>query len=321
MASAWTAATRSEESPQVFRSRTDLVTVTATIVDRAGRPVTTLAREDFTVLEDGTRQDVAFVSAGEKAPISIGLVVDTSGSMGDKIDDVEDALSHFVATVTERDEVFVTTFADRVEPVLAFTGPSEPLRSAVTRLRPGGGTVLYDAVIDGIDRLSRGAHEKKALLLVTDGSDSDSRASGGDAERASARSDALLYAFGIGHGRRGSFGHDSFGHNPFGHNRFGRGQGVAREDAVDIGVLRRLADPTGGRAYLLEQAHSSGRDLIDEAVAEVARELRQQYTIGYYTTNEARDGKFRRIEIRVPNRDYTVRVRGGYWAPAGDARH
>jgi Ca-activated chloride channel family protein len=303
-----------QDPAPVFRSRTDLVTITATITDRSSRRVTGLRREDFTITEDGTPQEIAFFGTGDDTPASIGLVVDVSGSMVDKIDDVRDALVHFIGTLTAGDEVFITSFADSVDVDIEFTRDADRLRRAVRGLRANGGTALYDAVIDGVERLARGSHQKKALLIVSDGNDTNSAASRREAERAVVRSETLVYAFGIGHGARGSFGHDLLGHD-----RFGRAP-ARQADAVDLGVLRDFAEPSGGRAYLLEDAHRDGRDLIDEAVAEMASELRQQYTLGYYPTSATADGKFRRVQVRVSKPDIRVRTREGYWARSNSAR-
>ena len=305
---------RAQEQP-VFRSRTELVTLTATVTDRSGGRVTRLRQEDFTIFEEGVQHEVAFFGAGDDTPTSIGIVIDVSGSMVDKIDDVRDALVHFIATLRADDEVFITSFAQGVDVDVEFTRDADRLRRAVGRLRANGGTALYDAVIDGVDRLARGRHPKKALLIISDGNDTDSAASRRDAERAVVRSESVVYAFGIGHGSRGSFGHDVFG----GHGGVG-GRRAPQLDAVDLGVLRDLAEPAGGRAYLLEDAHRDGRDLVDEAVAEVASELRQQYTLGYYPTNPATDGKFRRVQVRVAKPDYRVRAREGYSARSDQAR-
>ena len=295
-----------QQEEQVFRSRTDLVNITATIVDRTGRSVTNLRREDFTILEDGKPQEIAFFGSGADTPLSIGLVVDTSGSMIDKIDDVEDALAHFMTTLREQDEAFVMTFANVPDIWLEFTGPSDRLRRSVRNFVPNGGTALYDAVVDAVDYVARGRNTKKALLLLTDGNDTSSSSSRRDADRAIDRSEALVYALGIGHGSRGSFGHPVFG------GGFG-GFGGHDEDTVDMGVLRGLADASGGQSILLEDAHRGGVDRIDQAVTEVATELRQQYTIGYYPPAPGKKGDFHRIEIKLTNRDYKVRARRGYW--------
>jgi len=121
------------------------------------------------------------------------------------------------------------------------------------------------------------------------------------------RSEVLVYALGIGHGERGSFGHDVLG------NIFGR----QTKDEVDMKVLNTFAGATGGRAYFLENAHRGGRDLIDEAAAEVANELKQQYTLGYRPTNRNRDGSFRQIKVEATDKSLQVRTKRGYYAPRG----
>lgn len=285
---------------QTFRSETDLVILTATVTDRAGKRISTLQRESFAVFEDGVRQEVAFFGAGDVTPVSIAIVVDTSGSMVDKIDGVEDAVKHFLTTIKPEDEIFILKFNDRVELVAAFSGQRERLfRRAVENLRASGGTALYDAVAEGLEAVTQGIHKKKAVILLTDGNDTASQISRRDATELASSSEVLVYGLGIGHGERGSFGHLSFGHS----------------DTVDIRVLEGFSNVTGGRAYMLDDAHRGGVDRIDEAVREVASELRQQYTLGYYPTNAKKDGGYRRIKVETTNRDYRVRTRAGYRAP------
>ena len=285
---------------QIFRSETDLVTLTATVTDTAGKHVANLQKRDFAVFEDGVRQEVAFFGSGDVTPVSIAIVVDTSGSMVDKLDDVEDAIKHFLRTIKPEDEIFILRFNERVELVAAFTGQREQLfRRALGNLRANGGTALYDALAEGLDTVANGIHKKKAVLLLTDGNDTASQMSRRDASELASSSEVLVYSLGIGHGERGSFGHLSFGH----------------PDTVDIRVLEGFSTVTGGRAYMLEDAHRGGVDRIDEAVREVASELRQQYTLSYYPTNAKKDGRYRRIKVETTNSRYRVRTRAGYRAP------
>lgn len=284
---------------QTFRSKTDLVNVTATVVDNNGMPVLGLDRQDFAVFEDGKPQTIQFFTA-EAQPISVALVVDTSGSMVDKIDDVRDAVLHFIDTLQPDDEVFLLRFSTDVQ-VLTEPGDNrDRTRRAIDRLRPNGGTALFDAVVEGLDELRHGRHQKKALLLITDGNDNSSRIRQRDAVEAARRAEVLVYGLGIGHRDRGSFGHGLFD----------------QPDRVDIGLLERLSEPTGARSYLLEQAHRKGVDLVDHTVQQIGQELRQQYSVGYYSTNTAADGTFRKITVTVSRRDVRVRAKSGYVAPS-----
>jgi len=289
--------------PPVFRAETEAVLVTATVVNRDGRAVTDLRREELRVFEDGAPQEIAQFHTDAEAPLSAVVVVDTSGSMVDKLEDVEDALRHFVDLLRPMDEVAMVRFNNVVEVVATAEEGRDRIGRHIGRLFASGGTALYDAVIEGLEHARRGRHRKKALVVITDGNDTSSRRHEDDAIAAVRRSEVLVYALGIGHGERGSFGHDLFG---------GR---LGRQDEVDIRTLRRLAEPTGGRAYELENAHRGGVDLIDKAVVEIAQELRVQYTIGYYPTNTRKDGKFRRLAIETTRPGLTVRARSGYWAP------
>ena len=296
------------QAAQVFRSTTDLVNVWATVTDRSGRVVPTLTADAFTVKDEGVPQEIAFFRSEDDTPISVAIVVDTSGSMIDKLADVQDALRHFIRLLRPEDEVFLLRFSDDVEHIAA-PGERDRLEQRIRGLRAIGGTALFDAAREGADTVSRGQHSKRVVLLITDGNDTNSRSSRRDAVDGITRSEALVYAVGIGHGERGSFGHDIFG-------RGGHGSGVTRgrptDDRVDAGTLRNLAEPTGGRHYVLEQAHQGGRDLIDEAVQEIAQELRHQYTLGYYPSQPQPDGKFRRITVETSDRSLKVRARRGY---------
>lgn len=278
-----------------------LVTLTATIEDRSGRPVTNLRKEDFVVYEEGAPQQISVFHDDERVPVSVGILFDTSGSMVDKIDDVQDAVEHFVRTTNPEDDIFLIEFNRRTRLVEDFTGDRERLRRAIGSLRPGGATALYDAVAEGLQHLQAGKHKKKALLLITDGNDTSSDASLREVVATAQQSEALIYAMGIGHGERGVFGHL---------------RGIFK-DEVDVDVLRQLAQITGGRAILVEGEHRrGGADVIDQSAQEVGAELRGQYTLGYYPTNRAKDGSYRRIRIEVRNPQYVVRTRPGYFAPA-----
>lgn len=293
-----------QPAPQVFRAETEAVVVTVTAVDRQGRHVTDVRREELRVFEDTVPQEIAQFEADAETPISLVLVVDTSRSMVDKLEDVADALGHLLDLTRPEDELTLMRFSGFVEVIAAAGEDRLRFRSALGRLRADGGTALYDAVVDGVEHARRGRHRKKALVAITDGNDTASGRDFGEARDAVRRSEVLLYALGIGHGTRGTFGHAPFGHDS-----------LARPDEVDLRTLRGLAEPSGGRAYRLEQAHRGGVDLVDQAVVDIVRELRLQYTIAYYSTNTRKDSKFRRIKVETTRPGVTIRARAGYWAP------
>ena len=282
----------------VFRTGTELVTLSATVTDAAGRNVVGLTKEDFTVEDNGLRQDIAFFGSGEDTPMSLVLAVDVSGSMEDKIDGVQDALTHLLARLKRDDEVAMITFHGDVNVVARFDEERNKVARAIRGLRPSGGTALYDAIGDALRLVATGRQPKRAVLLLTDGNDTASRRRVGEIVEAVVRSEAIVYCLGIGHGGRGSFGHG--------------GSGGA--DEIDAATLRLFSDRTGGATYVLEQAHEAGRDRIDEAIAILSRELREQYTLGYYPT--ARDSGSRQLVVRARDSAYRVRSRSAIQAPA-----
>lgn len=291
--------------PPVFKAGTDLVTLTATVVDRDGRPVAKLRKEDFRILDDGKPQDISFFQVGEELPLTLVIAIDTSGSMVDKIDDVGDAVEHLLRRAKPEDEVFLLRFSDEAELLVERAAPSDrDLRRTIGGLQAVGSTALYDAVVEGLETAQRGKHRKKVLLVITDGNDTSSRIGRRQAMEAARGAEVLVYCLGIGHGERGSFGHGPLG----------------RPDRVDIDTLLDLAEPSGGRAYLLEEPHRGGADLIDNAVAEIGQELRQQYTLGYYPNVSSEDRSYRRIKVETTNPALEVRTRKGYWAPASTKR-
>jgi len=287
------------QKEEPIRLATDLVTLTATVFDDKGRAVANLKKEDFAVFEDDTRQDLSFFSCDERTPVSIGIIFDTSGSMVDKLDGVQDAVKHFVETTKPSDEIFLIRFSSDVKLVCDFTDQKARLRKCIDNLEANGSTALYDAIFEGLQKVRRGRNKKKALLVITDGNDTSSDNGYRETLDLAKKSEILVYCLGIGHGERGVFGHLLGGD----------------KDAVDINVLSSFSDATGARSYLLEgEHHKGGVDRIDQAVLEVSSELRQQYSLGYYPTNKKKDGSYRAIKVRLTRPGYTARTRKGYWA-------
>ncbi|HJT69346.1 MAG TPA: VWA domain-containing protein [Terriglobales bacterium] len=289
----------SEESPPI-KVDVSLVNLTATVTDDDGHAVAGLNQEDFQVYEDSVLQDTSVFHNDDRVPVSVGIVFDTSGSMVDKIDEVQDAVIHFIETTNHEDDIFLLQFNSYTSLVEDFTDDRQKLRKAVGRLQPGGSTALYEALVEGLQHLQGGKHKKKALLLITDGNDTSSQVTLKEAVATAQQSEAIIYALGIGHGERGSFGHLL---------------GIFK-DTVDVNALRAVTNATGGRTFLLEGAHHhNGVDQIDKACQEVGSELRLQYTLGYYPKNKAKDGTYRKVRITTKSAKYAVRTRGGYFAP------
>ena len=287
--------------PSTIKVETDLVSLTATVLDRGDRPIVDLEKADFALYENGVAQDIAIFQK-EDVPVSLGILFDTSGSMVDKIDEVRDAVIHLINTTNPADDIFVMQFSTEAFVVQNFTGDRQALAAAIGTLRARGSTALYEAIVKGSEYVQHGQHKKRALIVITDGNDTSSAISLEDALDAAVKSEVLIYCLGIGHGEHGSFGHleGSF------------------KDTVDIDVLRRFSNLTGGTALLVEGAHfKHGVDQIDQACQSLSAELRRQYTLGYYPQNKTHDGKYRRIQVEVKKEKLKVRARDGYFAPKG----
>ena len=194
-----------QNSPTI-KADTALVIMTATTFDQSGRPVLNLEKSNFAISEDGVPQEISIFQR-EDVPVSVGILFDTSGSMVDKIDEVRDAVTHFIQTTNPADDLFLMRFSDQVELVQDFSADRRLLTHAVGRLRPGGSTALYDAIVRGLQQIQKGQHSKKALLIVTDGNDTSSQISFQQAVETARQSEVLIYCLGIGHGEHGSFGH------------------------------------------------------------------------------------------------------------------
>jgi len=270
----------------------DLITLTVTVTDTYGRFVTGLGKNAFTIFDDKNQQEISFFS-DEDAPVSLGVVFDVSGSMGgDKISRAREALSKFIDTSHARDEYFLIGFNNRAQLLLDHTRDSDALMQKLTFVQTRGQTALYDATYLGVERVTRGAHKKRAILLISDGQDNSSRYTFSELKRLLKESDVIIYAVGIV-----SVGDDS---------QLGYG-GRA--------ILEELAGVSGGKAFF----PSTGAEMND-TFERIALELRTQYSIGYRPTAFANDGKWHKIKVKVqPPRGFPrlfVRGREGYFASA-----
>jgi Ca-activated chloride channel family protein len=270
----------------------DLITLTVTVTDTYGRFVTGLGKNAFTIFDDKTQQEISFFS-DEDAPVSLGVVFDVSGSMsGDKIMRAREALAKFVDTSHARDEYFLIGFNSRAQLLLDHTRDSDALMQKLTFVNTRGQTALYDATYLGVERVTRGAHKKRAILLISDGQDNSSRYTFSELKRLLKESDVIIYAIGIvGAGDDSTLGYG------------GRA------------ILEELAGVSGGKAFF----PSTGAEMND-TFERIALELRTQYSIGYRPSAFANDGKWHKLKIKVqPPRGFPrlfVRGREGYFASA-----
>ncbi len=320
-----------------FRSGVDLINVSATVVDSNGRFVPGLRQDDFIVYEDDQPQTITHFSA-ERVPVSLGLVVDTSGSMaGDKIRSAREALGRFMFELLDReDEIFLYRFSDTPVLMQGWTTDRQVLQRAVSRLGANGGTALYDAVAEAIPLSRQGRHAKKAIVVVSDGNDTSSATSLKEVRQLIRESEALVYAIGIDGDptmRRAPMPQPRTpmplpfppGRRP-GQGGIGRpGGGIVwpqqqavqfpggfgsqrNDDRVNVVALREMTDDSGGRTELI---HDS-RDL-DPATAAIAGELSQQYYLGYPAAGK-KDGRWHTIRVELRKGAYRVRARRGYLA-------
>jgi len=303
------------------------VNVTATVSDSGGRFVPGLLQEDFSVFEEGQRQEVTHFSA-ERVPVSLGIVLDTSGSMaGDKIEDAKRALEHFVLDLLdERDELFLYRFSD--DPILVqdWTINRAGIVRALGRVTPNGGTAMYDAVMQAIPLAATGRNQKKAILVISDGNDTSSLAGLRDVRQAIRQSEVLVYAIGIDGESAPTFRQGPMRPRPPappfpwpgggrmpGGGRFPGfsqvfGQWQRGDDRVNASALHDMTDDNGGRTEIIR----SGRDL-DPATAGIADELSRQYSLAY-ASSMPKDGRWHNIRVEVRDRSYRVRARRGYYA-------
>ena len=282
--------TAQEDKATVFRTDTRLVVLHATVVDKNGRLVTNLPKEVFTVLENGVQQEIK-IFRSEDVPVSMGLIVDNSGSMRDKRAKVEAAALALVKDSNRDDEVFIVNFND--EAFLDnphgkdFTNDIKEMEEALTRIDSRGGTAMRDAIRMSIDHVKEKGHkDKKVLVVVTDGNDNASVISLENLVKAAQQSEVLIYAVGL------------------------LNEEERREANRARKALETLAEATGGEAYFPKELAE-----VDRIAHQVARDIRNQYTIVYTPSNTAMDGTFRQIKVSVkaPGNPM-VRTRSGYYA-------
>ena len=275
-------------------TNTDLITLTVTVTDTYGRYVSGLGKGAFSVLDNKEPVEITYFS-DDDSPVSVGVIFDVSGSMsGDKVKRARDALSKFIQTSHDSDEYFLIAFNSRAQLLLDKTRDGTSVLNKLTFVETKSQTALYDACYLGVEKVQRGAHNKRALLLISDGQDNNSRYTFKELQKLLKESDVTLYAIGILSG-----------------NDAGSSLGMEGQ-----GILDELAGVSGGKAFFPRSAAE-----MDDIFEQIALELRHQYSIGYKPETFTNDGKWHRVKVKVTSPRglprLFVRTKEGYYATSG----
>jgi Ca-activated chloride channel family protein len=292
-ARAVTAAADVPHRPVDIRVDKTMVLINVTVTDPLNRFVTGLEKEHFKLFEDKVEQNITQFSS-EDAPVSIGLVFDTSGSMGPKLQKSRQAAAEFFKTANPSDEFFLIQFNDRPELVVPFTTDTDKIQSALTFTQSKGRTALLDSVYLAMHEMKKAKNPRKAVLIISDGGDNSSRYTETEIKNAVREADVQIFAVGI---------FESAG-----------SRGRTPEEAAGPGLLNELAEQTGGREYAVENVAE-----LPDIAAKIGIELRNEYILGYTPKNGERDGKYRHVQVKLnqprglpPLKAY---YRLGYYAP------
>jgi VWFA-related protein len=257
-----------------LRTETTLVLIPVAVTDKLNRFVVGLEKDNFKIFEDGKEQKIVSLS-GEDAPLSVGILLDTSGSMDMKLNRSRAAAREFLKAMNDQDEGFLIEFNDGVEMMHGFTNKFNEIDENLNHLQPKGLTALFDALHTGLHEMRKSARNpRKALLLISDGGDNHSRYTAEDIASVVRDADVQIYAIGV-------FEPDF---------KIGR----TKEEKSGPELLSEIANQTGGRAY-----PARSLDDLPALAGKVGIELRNQYVIGYSPTNNARDGTYRKVEVKV----------------------
>jgi Ca-activated chloride channel family protein len=283
---------------ETIKIDTNLVVLRVAVNDQQGRAAMSLKQDAFKVYEDGIEQQIGFFSS-EESPVSWGLVLDRSGSMMEMMNDVYGAALHVIDEGTSQDETFIVTFNDRSELVFDFTPDRHRLENSILGLRAEGTTAMFDSVAFALDHLKRAKYRKKVLVVVTDGQDNASRLKFRELIERAEEEEAVIYTVGMFEPVSGLL-------PPMGGERDARTE------------LKKLSEVTGGSSHF-----PSNVDQCRGVMKEIAREVSQQYSLGYYPLNKERDSKWRNIKVVVGqaggSAKFVARTRSGYYARKGES--
>jgi len=277
-----------------IRIDSNLVLIPVTVTDPLNRFVTGLEKENFRIFENNKEQAISQFSS-EDAPLSVGVIFDCSGSMGQKLQKSRQAVAQFFKTANPEDEFFLVTFASEAKLVQPFTSNLEEIQNRLAFTQSRGQTALLDAVYMGLHEMRKARNPRKALLLITDGGDNDSRYTETEIKSLVREADVQIYAMGIFEG--------------------GSNRGRTPEEAAGPGLLTEIAEQTGGREYPVEDMNE-----MPDIAAKIGTGLRNQYLIGFRPENQERDGKYRKVTVKLvqPRGMPLLRAffRQGYYAPS-----
>lgn len=277
-----------------IRIDTTLVQINVTVTDPLNRFVTGLEKEHFRLFEDKIEQTISQFSS-EDAPLSIGLVFDTSGSMGSKMQKSRQAAVQFFKTANPEDEFFLVEFNDRPTLVVPFTSDTEELQNRLTFTQSKGRTALLDGVYLAMNQMKKARNPRKAILIISDGGDNSSRYTESEIKNAVREADVQIYAIGI--------------FEPV------ASRGRTPEEMMGPGLLNEIAEQTGGRSFQVENLNE-----LPDIAAKIGIELRNQYVLYYTPKNAARDGKYRRVNVKLAQPrglpPLKAFYRLGYYAPS-----
>ena len=287
----WGAALGQSDTPTI-RAEVSLVDVVFNAVDKRGRPVEGLRPEDFEVRENGQPQKIEYFSAlgtGTEIPLTIALLIDTSGSVRDKLEFEKATAAEFLKQILRpnKDLALIIQFDSDVNLVQDFTQRQEDLLEALESLRAGNNTSLYDAVYLASEEKLRHEVGRRVIVVITDGADTSSRVRKEEAIEAAQKADVLIYGIGV------------------------RSQG----QQYDFGVLKKFAEETGGSFFSPRARFSE----IQEAFRAIGEQIQGQYSLAYNPTDKTKDGSYRKIDIRCKVKGVRIRARKGYYAPEADS--
>jgi Ca-activated chloride channel homolog len=282
------------QAKATLRIDSNLVLIPVTVTDPLNRVVTGLEKENFKLTEDKVEQEITQFSS-EDAPLSAGVVFDCSGSMGRKLEKSRLAVAQFFKTANPEDEFFLAQFNDGAKVLQPFTRNLEEIQNRLTFTESKGRTALLDAVFLALQEIKKGRNPRKALLIISDGGDNNSRYTEGEIKNLVREADVQIYAIGIFEGASG--------------------RSRTPEEASGPELLTEIAEHTGGRQYAVDNVNE-----LPDVAAKIGVELRSQYVLGYSPKNQERDGKYRRVQVKLapphglpPLRAYW---RLGYYAPS-----